>query len=193
MDISLIFKRKAINQLKEWKDTYKGKYAALLEGARRVGKSTIAEEFAKTEYRIKLYLSDTGLFVSLMLKTGKMTDTALYTKLLSDKLPANLGYLFENAIAQSITASGRDLYYMTWAKENSTHSYEVDFLISKGSKTIPIEVKSSRTTEHLSIDAFFSKYHSIVTTPYIFSQKDTGKDGQINLCPFYLSSFVFEQ
>ena len=47
----MIFKRKAINQLKEWKDTYKGKYAALLEGAKRVGKSTIAEEFAKSEYR----------------------------------------------------------------------------------------------------------------------------------------------
>lgn len=154
---------------------------------------TVSFSQGKDLEKYKLYLSDTGLFVSLMLKTGKVTDTALYSKLLSDKLPANLGYLFENAIAQSITASGRDLYYMTWAKENSTHSYEVDFLITKGSKTIPIEVKSSRTTEHLSIDAFIAKYHSIVTTPYIFSQKDIGKDGQIRLCPFYLSSFVFEQ
>lgn len=128
----------------------------------------------------------------MLLKSGNITDTSLYSKLLSDKLPANLGYLFENAVAQSITASGRNLYYMTWPKENSTHSYEVDFLIAQGTKTIPIEVKSSRTTEHASIDAFILKYHSIVTTPYILSQKDIGKAEQIKLCPFYLSSFIFE-
>ena len=45
-----MFKRKAYDKLKEWKQTYSGRYACLLEGARRVGKSTIAEEFAKNEY-----------------------------------------------------------------------------------------------------------------------------------------------
>ena len=45
------FKRKAFDSLKEWKDNYAPNYAALLEGARRVGKSTIAEEFAKKNYR----------------------------------------------------------------------------------------------------------------------------------------------
>lgn len=143
--------------------------------------------------KFKLYLSDTGLFVSLLLKTGNTTDTSLYSKLLSDKLPANLGYLYENITAQTIAAAGRDLYYMTWPKENSTHSYEIDFLLSKGAKVIPVEVKSSRVSEHQSLDAFISKYHSVVTTPYIFSQKDQGKDGAITICPFYLSSFVAEQ
>ncbi len=46
-----MFKRKVYDKLKEWKDTYNGKYACLLEGARRVGKTTIAEEFAKNEYQ----------------------------------------------------------------------------------------------------------------------------------------------
>jgi len=142
--------------------------------------------------KFKLYLSDTGLFVSLLLKTGTITDTVLYAKLLSNKLPANLGYLYENAVAQIIASSGRDLYYMTWPKENSTHSYEIDFLIAKGAKTVPIEVKSSRTKAHASIDAFISKYHSVFSSPYILSQKDIGKEGQIKLCPFYLSSFLCE-
>ena len=44
-----MFKRKVYDKLKEWKDTYNGKYACLLEGARRVGKTTIAEEFAKNK------------------------------------------------------------------------------------------------------------------------------------------------
>lgn len=66
-----------------WKKDYADGYAVLLEGARRVGKSTIAEHFARSEYRsyilidfskvtkdfesYKLYLSDTGLFVTLII------------------------------------------------------------------------------------------------------------------------------
>ena len=47
----MYFKRKVYNKLLEWKKIYSEKYAVLLEGARRVGKSTIAETFAKNEYR----------------------------------------------------------------------------------------------------------------------------------------------
>ena len=46
-----VFKRKAFYALKDWKKNFAPHYAALLEGARRVGKSTIAEEFAKENYR----------------------------------------------------------------------------------------------------------------------------------------------
>ena len=46
-----MFKRKAMDELKKWKEKKAPEYSALLEGARRVGKSTIAEEFAKSEYR----------------------------------------------------------------------------------------------------------------------------------------------
>ena len=46
-----MFKRKVTEQLYEWKKKYSGKYAALLQGARRVGKSTIAENFAKENYK----------------------------------------------------------------------------------------------------------------------------------------------
>ena len=46
----MMFKRKVYQQLKPWKEELAPKYACLLEGARRVGKTTIAEEFAKNEY-----------------------------------------------------------------------------------------------------------------------------------------------
>lgn len=46
----MIFKRKIYNKLKEWKDSTQGSKALLIEGARRIGKSTIAEEFARNEY-----------------------------------------------------------------------------------------------------------------------------------------------
>ena len=47
----MYFKRKAYDKLLEWKKQYSDKYAVLLEGARRVGKSTIAESFAQSEYK----------------------------------------------------------------------------------------------------------------------------------------------
>ena len=45
-----IFKRKLYDKMLNWKRTKDGKSALLIKGARRVGKSTIAEEFAKREY-----------------------------------------------------------------------------------------------------------------------------------------------
>lgn len=89
----------------------------------------------------KLYLADTGLFVTLMFIDRPVTENDVYAKLLSDKLPANLGFLYENLVAQMISASGRELYYHTWEKAGSTHYYEVDFLISEGSKVNAFEIK----------------------------------------------------
>ncbi len=48
----MYFERKAYKKLLEWKEKYAEKYAVLLEGARRVGKSTIAEHFAQNEYSV---------------------------------------------------------------------------------------------------------------------------------------------
>ena len=99
----------------------------------------------------KLYLSDTGLFVTLMFIDRPVTENDIYAKLLSDKLPANLGYLYENLVAQMITASGRELYYHTWEKKGSTHYYEVDFLISEGRKSIVRTVLSLTVFDKMSL------------------------------------------
>ena len=45
----MIFKRKIYKKLLEWKNECNGEKALLIEGARRIGKSTICEEFAKNE------------------------------------------------------------------------------------------------------------------------------------------------
>ena len=47
----MIFKRKIYSKLQAWKDSCKGSKAILIEGARRIGKSTIALEFGKNEYK----------------------------------------------------------------------------------------------------------------------------------------------
>lgn len=138
----------------------------------------------------KLYLSDTGLFVTLMFIDRPVTENDVYAKLLSDKLPANLGYLYENLIAQMIAASGRELYYHTWEKVGSTHYYEIDFLISEGSKINAFEIKSSGTGKHESIKEFYRKFSKNVHNIYLLSQKDVGKEENLLLKPFYLMPFL---
>ena len=138
----------------------------------------------------KLYIADTGLFVTLMFIDRPATENELYAKLLSDKLPINLGYLYENLMAQMIAASGRELYYHTWNKKGSTHYYEVDFLVSDGSKINVFEVKSSGIGKHESINEFCKKYSNIVNKSYLISQKDIGKENSLLFRPFYLVPFV---
>ena len=140
----------------------------------------------------KLYLSDTGLFVTLMFIDRPVTENDIYAKLLSDKLPANLGYLYENLIAQMIVASGRELYYHTWEKKGSTHYYEVDFLISEKSKINAFEVKSSGTGKHESIKEFCRKFSQNVNKAYLISQKDVGSEENLLLKPFYFMPFLIK-
>ena len=138
----------------------------------------------------KLYLSDTGLFVTLMFIDRPEAENELYAKLLSDKLPANLGYLYENLVAQMIASTERELFYHTWEKKGSTHYYEVDFLVSEGSKVNVFEVKSSGIGKHESIDDFSIKHSKYVRKTYLLSQKDVDKDGALLMKPIYLLPFL---
>lgn len=140
----------------------------------------------------KLYLSDTGLFVTLMFMDRPVTENDVYAKLLSNKLPANLGFLYENLIAQMIASSGRELFYHTWKKNNSTHYYEVDFLVSEGSKINAFEIKSSGTGMHESITAFYKKFTKNVNNIYLLSQKDVGNEENLFFKPFYLMPFLIK-
>lgn len=140
----------------------------------------------------KLYLSDIGLFTTMLFNDSQNGISDIYQRLLSDSLPADLGYLYENAVAQAIKASGRDLYYHIWRKEGSTHSFEVDFLITFHNKIIPIEVKSSAVKNHKSIDSFEKKYSQYVGERFLLSQKDVGKDGTLKYKPIYMILFLLQ-
>lgn len=138
----------------------------------------------------KLYIADTGLFVTLMFIDRPATENEIYAKLLADKLPANLGYLYENLVAQMITSTGRELYYHTWEKKGSTHYYEIDFLISNGSKVSAIEVKSAGAGKHESLLEFRKKYSKNIKNSYIVSQKDIDKKEELKFVPVYLTPFL---
>ena len=140
--------------------------------------------------KFKLFICDTGLFTTLMFKDSDFTENTIYERLLSDNLGANLGYLYENVVAQILTANGNELFYHTIKNEVSRHNYETDFLITRKSKICPIEVKSSNYRTHKSIDAFCEKYSSRILNKYLIYTKDFSKDKDIFCLPVYYSPFI---
>ncbi|MBP5156599.1 MAG: ATP-binding protein [Treponema sp.] len=140
----------------------------------------------------KLYLADTGLFTTMLFDASLNAGDNIYSKLLGDKLSANLGYLYENAVAQIIASTGRELYYHTWTKEGSTHSYEVDFLLQSGTKLLVFEVKSSARKTHESLDVFCGKYSRQISEAFIISQTDVAQEDKIKLRPLYMLPFILD-
>ena len=140
--------------------------------------------------RFKLFLCDTGLFTTLMFKDKDFTENIIYEKLLSDKLSTNLGYLYENVVAQILVANGNELFYFTMLNEVSKHNYEVDFLITRKNKICPIEVKSSGYKTHKSLDAFTEKFSDRILWRYLIYTKDYTKDADIFCLPVYMAQFL---
>ena len=139
--------------------------------------------------RYKMYLADTGLFVTLAFWDKDFTENIIYQKLLSDKLDANLGYVYENAVAQMLRCSGNELYYYTFL-DSMRNNYEVDFLLSRGNKLMPIEVKSSGYKSHKSLDLFCSKFSSRIGRRILLYTKDLRKDESTELLPIYFTPFL---
>lgn len=138
----------------------------------------------------KLYCGDTGLFTTLSFWDTDFTSNVIYKKLLTDKLTTDLGYVYENMVSQMLVAAGKRLYYHTWPTEDGKRNYEVDFLIPDGGKVSVIEVKSSQSKLHASIDHFMTKYSSRIQQSYLIHGKDLRKDGALKCIPFYMTPFL---
>lgn len=138
----------------------------------------------------KMYLGDTGLFITFAFWDKKFTDNIIYHKLLSDKLAADLGYVYENVVSQMLKAAGNELYYYTFPTESGKHNYEIDFMIADGDKINPVEVKSSGYKAHASLDAFANKFSSRIRHRYLIYTKDLRKETDIICLPVYMTMFL---
>lgn len=107
-----------------------------------------------------------------------------------DAVKRDILKLYENVVAQILTANGSELFYHTIKNEVSRHNYEVDFLITRKNKICPIEVKSSSYKTHKSLDAFSEKYSSRILNKYLIYTKDLSKDADIFCLPVYLTQFI---
>ena len=144
----------------------------------------------KNMLQYKMYVGDTGLFVTMAFWDNAVTDNIIYQKLLSDKLATDLGYVYENVVAQMLRSQGEKLYYHTWPTPSGKHNYEIDFILSRGHKIVPVEVKSSGYKTHKSMDEFCIKFASQVGQRYLVYTKDQRKDEGLFLIPAYMCMFV---
>jgi predicted AAA+ superfamily ATPase len=143
----------------------------------------------QNQERFKLFVCDTGLFVTLAFWDKNFTENVIYERMLSDKLSANLGYVYENLVAQMLTAKGDKLFYHTWAQDEK-HNYEIDFILSRGKKICPIEVKSSGYRTHASLDAFCKKFSERIQDRYLIYTKDLGHNEQVQHIPTCFTMFI---
>ena len=144
----------------------------------------------KDTERFKLFTSDIGLFITLSYKDKDFTENLIYDKLLSDKLDANLGYVYKNAVAQILVAKGNNVFYYTEKSETSNHLHEIDFLLSSGTKICPIEVKSGNYKTFKSFDDFCNKFSSRIGEKYIVHTKDYKRENGVTFIPVYMLPFL---
>ena len=140
--------------------------------------------------KFKMFVCDTGLFTTMIFEDKDFTENVIYEKLLNGKLEANLGYLYENVVAQILTANGNKLFYYTFLNERSRHNYEVDFLLARKNKICPLEVKSAGYKNHASLDAFCEKFSSRIFEKYLVYTKEFRKEDDIFCIPFYFVPFL---
>ena len=138
----------------------------------------------------KMFVCDTGLFITLAFWDKSYTENVIYEKLLSDKLSANLGYVYENLVAQMLVAAGNELFYHSWPTPDGKHNYEIDFLLSRGNKLCPLEVKSSGYKAHASLDAFQEKFSARILHRYLIYTKDLAKVQDVLMLPVFMVGLI---
>ena len=131
----------------------------------------------------KLYMADTGLLVTHTFRNDEYLDNELYRAILFDKLSINEGVLMENIVAQTLRAKASNLFfYSRYDRVNRENMIEIDFLLVRGGKVCPVEVKSSAYRTHSSLDKFRRKFSKNIGESYILYTKDVMiKDAVIHL------------
>lgn len=139
----------------------------------------------------KLYMADTGLLMTHALGEESVTAGELYKAIFTGDVYFNSGMIAENAVAQSLVASGRRLFFYSRRNpESHRNDLEVDFLIRRNGKICPVEVKSGRYQSHVSLDRFRSKFGDRLGPSYILYTKDVmERDGIVHL-PLYMTMFL---
>ncbi len=146
--------------------------------------------------KLKCYLADTGLLISMAFDERSIISEEFYRKLLLDKLEVNKGMLVENMVAQMLKASGHQLYfYSQSSRENPEENMEIDFLIQKPSITSrhnisPIEVKSGNGYQLSSLRKINKKFSKQLSTSYVIHYQDYKEENGICFLPIYMTPLL---
>ena len=139
----------------------------------------------------KCYSHDTGLLLTQAMSGMADVDGRLLRGILYDNLGINEGMFFENAVAQTLVARGVDLlFHSVKDSRNPARTMEIDFLIRNGIKICPIEVKSSRNREHVSLDRFIAAYSKRLGSRYVITANGYFSEKGIEYVPIYMAHLI---
>ena len=141
--------------------------------------------------RHKCYMADTGLLVTMSLADRDGFSSDEYRGILADDLGVNEGMFMENVVAQELHASGHELfYYARYSAESGRNEIEVDFLVNRGGRICPVEVKSSKRITHRSLDKFVERFGDRTGQPYVLCSRDLEMKDGVALIPVYMASLL---
>lgn len=162
---------------------------------RKVNDPNVGLSLNESDTYIKCYMGDTGLLVSHAFDENELLEDEVYKQILNGKLGLNEGMLYENAIAQMLTANGHRLFFYThYDAEKKRNDIEIDFIISNNSKTkykmYPIEVKSGTRYSTVSLLKFREKYRRRIGECYIIHPRNLMVKDEILCIPPYMTMFL---
>ena len=164
--------------------------AMIVNVARNITDPSPALTLNMDNERFKCYLLDTGLLINLCFEDGSYKDNEFYKAILTDKLHINEGMFIENIVAQSLRSNGHKILFYEEYDNKGKPVMEIDFLIRKDRKVVPIEVKSGKTYAIKSLQKFKMKFSNRVGLQYVLHDGDLKRDGEIIYLPYYMASVL---
>lgn len=165
--------------------------AMIVNIAENVTDPSAAFNLSTVDPSFKCYMMDTGLLVSLAYKNKNYLENNLYHSILFDKLHVNEGMLIENLTAQTLRSKGDFPYfYKKNDSEKKKTVMEIDFIIRRENKIIPIEVKSSSAESITSLKKFKETFNNRIGQQYVLYDGDIAKKDGIIYLPYYMAIFL---
>lgn len=148
--------------------------------------------------KLKIYMGDTGLLISLAFQQQELITQKIYEKILRNKLEFNKGMIIENFVAQTLRASNHKLFfYSNASRTDATARMEIDFLIRKPEITSrhninAIEVKSTNRYSTISLEKCLHKFKEYIDWGIILHRGDLtiDKDQKIMRLPLYMAGLL---
>lgn len=157
-----------------------------------VDEPDVFEGFSLQPSKIKCYMGDTGLLLTLAAGDNYL-KSELYKSFMLGKLSVNKGMMTENLVAQMLSVNGHPLrFYETsvLTAEEKKKKYEVDFLLLSGGSVTPLEVKSGNAREHASLDYFQKRFRKNSEKGIVLTKGDLRETEQYLFLPLAMAMFL---
>ena len=164
--------------------------AMIVNIARNVTDPSPALTLSMDSERFKCYLLDTGLLINLSFGDGTFMDNEFYKAILTDRLHINEGMFVENIVAQCLRSNGHKILFYIEYNNKGKPVMEIDFLIRKDKKVIPIEVKSGRELAAKSLRNFKTKFSDKVGFQYVLYDGDVKREDEVIFLPYYMAAVL---